>query len=440
MPFHQSSATSPVSPGPIASAARSNAGSSAPGGATRLEEPREHVADGGLPCLVAVEAGQDPVAHDAGDAGQAHLALIDDEIADRGPHHHHERSGRLHAGARDRDERIDVADRHRHRLGEAEPSSDLRPQRPGARPERRELGPELRRRLLEAGIGGVEVLDGRQPFLRGPHRLVAGGAALAPLDAGQVPDDPVGRLDEPVAGVVDLAVLEPQLDQLREVPLGGDAPAVAREEGLRAFRGNLVEAVGDRLGGVVLPQLRPRVAPAAPALLGHQRGAVAGHGQDGAGGEVDTEADDVLARGRHLLEHRRDRLLEHRHPVVRVLERPVGRQLLGGPGQLAVDHPVRIADLADRGLRSAGEVEQQRAARLRAEVDADRVSAAPHRDGVGGAPRAASAAIASSRARRYSSTTICVSSSTEVSAVGLSSPILPSWIRLTRSQVASTCT
>ena len=47
---------------------------------------------------------------------------------------------------------------------------------------------------------------------------------------------------------------------------------------------------------------------------------------------------------------------------------------------------------------------------------------------------------AAARARRYSSTTMSVSSSTDVSAVGLSSAMTPSWIRLTRSQLASTWT
>ena len=45
-----------------------------------------------------------------------------------------------------------------------------------------------------------------------------------------------------------------------------------------------------------------------------------------------------------------------------------------------------------------------------------------------------------SRARRYSLTTMSVSSSTEVSAVGLSSAITPSWIMLTRSHASRTWT
>src|SRR5262249_26749471 len=60
--------------------------------------------------------------------------------------------------------------------------------------------------------------------------------------------------------------------------------------------------------------------------------------------------------------------------------------------------------------------------------------------GGGGNQPAPAQPYACSLARRYSFTTISVSSSTEVSAVGLSSAIAPSWIMLTRSQASSTWT
>ncbi len=44
----------------------------------------------------------------------------------------------------------------------------------------------------------------------------------------------------------------------------------------------------------------------------------------------------------------------------------------------------------------------------------------------------------SASARRYSLTTISLSSASEVSALGLSNVISPCWIRLTRSQISST--
>ena len=139
--------------------------------------------------------------------------------------------------ARHRHERVDVADRDRDRLRQpdlAPPPS--RAASPPAFPAARTSSPSFSPGVSKPGIGRLEVLGRRQALVRRPHRLVAGGAALPALDAGQPPDDPVGRLDEAVALVVDLAVLEPHLDQLREVPLRGDAPAVAREERARRAR------------------------------------------------------------------------------------------------------------------------------------------------------------------------------------------------------------
>ena len=92
-------------------------------------------------------------------------------------------------------------------------------------------------------------------------------------------------------GVVDLAVLLVDLQQLREVPLGGDAPAVACEERLAALLRELGQAVGVGLRGVVLPQLRPGVRTPAPLLLDAQRRAVGARRQHRAGGEVDADAD-----------------------------------------------------------------------------------------------------------------------------------------------------
>ena len=92
----------------------------------RAHEPRQHVADGRLPRLVAVQPGQDPVPSDAGDPGQADLVGIEHHVADRGPDHGHERPRALDPGARDRHERVDVADRDRDLLGAAQQSRPAR--------------------------------------------------------------------------------------------------------------------------------------------------------------------------------------------------------------------------------------------------------------------------------------------------------------------------
>ena len=155
MPFHQSSASSPVAPG----ASRAALALERPVVAgERVDVPGEHVADRDLAGLVPVQPGQDPVAEDAGDPGQPDLAGVDDHVADRRADDHHERAGVLDAGAGNGDERVDVADRDGDRLGQAEARRRLRAQRAGARTERRERRAELLLRPVEAGVCRGEIL------------------------------------------------------------------------------------------------------------------------------------------------------------------------------------------------------------------------------------------------------------------------------------------
>ena len=85
----------------------------APPGCDRFDEPGEHVPDGNLTGLVAVETRQDAVFQNPGDPGETDLSLVDDHVADRGPDDHHERPRMLDPGAGNRHERVDVPDRHR---------------------------------------------------------------------------------------------------------------------------------------------------------------------------------------------------------------------------------------------------------------------------------------------------------------------------------------
>ena len=99
--------------------------------------------------------------------------------------------------------------------------------------------------------------------------LVAGGAGVADVAAAQLPDDPVGRLDPAVGGRVDLRVLLQQLQRLGELPLAGDAAAVAGQPGLTARLRQLVDPVGLRLGCVVLPELEVGVRAVAEPPSSH---------------------------------------------------------------------------------------------------------------------------------------------------------------------------
>ena len=69
----------------------------------------------------------------------------------------------------------------------------------------------------------------------------------------QLPHHPVGHFNKSGGGIVDSAVLQPDLYQLGEVPLRGNAPAITGQERLLALNRNFVEACGYWLCGVVLP-------------------------------------------------------------------------------------------------------------------------------------------------------------------------------------------
>jgi len=102
--------------------------------------------------------------------------------------------------------------------------------------------------LLEVGRRGVRAVL--------VEALVPGGAHVPCLVAAELPDDPVRGLDPAAGRLVDLAILLEYLKGFRELPLGGDAAAVAREPRLAARRRHRRDALGLRLGRVVLPELR----------------------------------------------------------------------------------------------------------------------------------------------------------------------------------------
>ena len=121
--------------------------------------------------------------------------------------------------------------------------------------------------------------------------------------------------------------------------------------------------------------------------------------------------------------------------VLGVLQRPVGgsRSPVAGSSRSIT----RVGELVDcrAELRAVAHAHDDRAPGERAEVDPDDETRRPP-----SLSPSAWSPIAAIRARRYSLTTMSVSSSTDVSAVGLSNAISPSWIMLTRSQACRTWT
>lgn len=199
-------------------------------------------------------------------------------------------------------------------------------------------GGQLADETGEAGVQlGQELLRRVTPVLE--DALVADGADVAALDAGELPDDPVGGLDPALGPGVHLGGLLQQLKTLGELPLGGDLAAVARQPALAPARGQLVDPVGVRLGGVVLPQLGPGVRLAGRLVA--QRRAVGPGRHDGAGGEVGADADHLLrphARGGDSLG---DGGPQHVDPVLGRLQRPVGAEPLAG-GERLLHDAVRV--------------------------------------------------------------------------------------------------
>ena len=199
------------------------------------DEPAEDVADRRLPGLVAEEARDDPVLDHAAHALGEREPVAEHELAGARAHHRDHRPGRRDADGRDRDVGVDVGDR------------DGRP-RAQARPARRRLGQpaghraeavDAARHLVvddrgQAGLeAGEERRVGEAVALR-PLGLVARGAGVAGLRPGELPHDPVGRLDQPVRRAVDARRLVEDLEALGVEPLRRDPAAVARQPRLAA--------------------------------------------------------------------------------------------------------------------------------------------------------------------------------------------------------------
>ena len=298
----------------------------------------------------------------------------------RGPHDHDHPAGVDDCRGGNRDVGIDVGNRHggaRQKTG---------PGRRSRRDPARAVAhaPHVSTHLVvddvrESRIERGEVARVREAVPLRPHRLVAGRAGVAGLDPGQPPDDPVGGLDQPVRGRVDLGRLIEDLERLREEPLGRDPPAISTEPGLAGRLGSLVDPVGLRLRGVMLPQLDPGMRIGAQMLNVAEGRAVALDRQHGAGREVDPDADHIRRIDACLAEQCRNRQFEHRQVIVGILQRPVVGEthLLVGQRQPLGDHPVGVPVNSRRDLSTRRDIHQDRPAGFGPEVDADRVLGHP---------------------------------------------------------------
>ena len=254
-------------------------------------------------------------------------ALAVHDVAGRGAHDRDHLAGLDRLGGGRGDVGVDVADRHRDALGQPGP--------------RGRLGRQRRRRARRAARAACSSLSATKPAKPLVERgevvlgrvgavlvdaLVAGGARVARLLAAQLPDDPVGAPRS--SG--------PSRRRPRGPPPAPAAPSrtatrrrscrrSAASHGSPRSCGERGDPVGLRLGGVVLPQLRVGVRPAAELGQLAQRRAVGERRQRRRRGEVGADADDlggIDAGGRH---GGGDGRAQHLAPVVGVLQRPRGR-------------------------------------------------------------------------------------------------------------------
>ena len=146
----------------------------------------------------------------------------------------------------------------------------------------------------EARVEGGEEVRIREPVALRPHRLVPGGARIPRLDAGQAPDDPVGRLDEAVGRVVDGSGASSRTWRTLEKNHSDEIlPAVPVQPGLAGRPGGGVDPVRLGLRGVVLPELDPGMGLRPPGAGPRRQGRAVGQGrQHRAGRDVDAQADD----------------------------------------------------------------------------------------------------------------------------------------------------
>ena len=223
---------------------------------------------------------------------------------------------------------VHIADRDGDPLRQTGPLRGLRGQAAGPRAERVERAADLLRdEVREALVEGAQVvLGGVAAVLE--DALVARRARVARLAPAQLPDDPVGALDEAVHPLVDLGVLLEDLQALGELPLRRDQAAVAREPGLAALARHGVDALGLPARRVVLPELGIGVRALAQVVQPAQRGAVGEHGQRRRRGEVGGDPDDLVGLDAGRGHRRRHRLAQDVDVVLGVLQRPLGRQAL----------------------------------------------------------------------------------------------------------------
>ncbi len=338
-----------------------------------LGDPGEQVADAALAGLISPPARHDAAVDDAAHAGHLGKGRPVHHVAGRGAHDRDHLARRDRRRGRRGDVRVHVADCDGYPLRQAGPVRCLGGQRsgPGAQRQDRVL-------QLVGGEASEIRIERREELARRivtvlPDALVARGAGVSRLGAGQLPDDPVGGLDPPAGPLVDIRVLLEQLQRLGELPLGGDLPAVTADPGLAAFVCQRIDPVCLRLRRMVLPQLRIGVPPPGQARQLAQWRPVRRGRQHRAGSEVRADAGHSRRVDPGPLDRRRHCPAKHIPVVLGILQRPVRRQRLAGGGQRAVHHAVAVLVHGGPEFCPVADPRHQGASGQRSEIHSDHV-------------------------------------------------------------------
>jgi hypothetical protein len=339
-----------------------------------VDEPPEDVADATLAGLVAPEPGDDAAIDDAAHARHVVQRVAVHHVAGRGAHDRDHLAGFDRSCCRRSDMGVDVADGDCDALGEPGPGGGLIGEGPCEAAELADrVGDLVVDHSGEVGVEFGEELTARVLAVL-EDALVAGSACVADVGAAQLPHDPVGGLDPPFGGVVHLWVLFEQLERLSELPLRRDQPPVACDPRLPTPMCGFVDAIGVRLGGVVLPELDVGVRPICELGELAQRRAVRRCRHHRARREVGGDPDHVCRVDAGCRDCRGYCDLQHLDVVGRSLQRPVGRQSSVVTGrQRPIHDGMRVLVRRAADLCSVADPNNQHPARQRAEVDADHV-------------------------------------------------------------------
>ena len=215
--------------------------------------------------------------------------------------------------------------------------------------------------MLHSRVESLEELVRRISVFLVPHTLVACTAGIANLMAAHLPNDPIGGFNKTVGFVVNLGGFVKDLPELRNSPLGGNLSAVELEPVLIHLFGNLIELCCLSLCRMVLPKLDISVRFVLEFINKTKRRAVLLDRHDCAGGEIQSETDDVLRINSALLYNVGNSCFEHVEIVLRVLKRPVRTELFAAR-KLFVHNGMRIVENRGCKLLTCFDVNEQRSA------------------------------------------------------------------------------